>query len=179
MGIAITLRHWKVALFVIGISALAAATWAVDQEPYEPRLFQEMQWRNIGPYRGGRVTAVAGHPDQPVTYYFGATGGGIWKTINGGISWGNVSDGFLMTGTIGAIAVAESDPNVIYVGAGESPIRGVTTSHGDGVYKTMDAGKTWAHLGLDRTRQISKIAIHGSRRLQMPTGPTESVCWEP
>ena len=76
MGIAITLRHWNVALFLIGISALCAATWAVDQERYEPRLFQEMQWRNIGPYRGGRVTAVAGHPDQPFTYYFGATGGG-------------------------------------------------------------------------------------------------------
>lgn len=112
-----------------------SADYAVD-----PSLFQALEWRNIGPFRGGRVPAVAGHPDQQFTYYMGATGGGVWKTENGGISWENVSDGFFNTGTIGAISVAESDPNVIYVGTGESPIRGVSTSHGDGVYKSTDGG---------------------------------------
>ena len=125
----------------------------------DPSLLQALEWRNIGPFRGGRVTAVAGHPDQPNTYYMGATGGGVWKTANGGVTWSNVSDGFFNTGTIGAITVAESDSNIIYVGTGESPIRGVSTSHGDGVYKSSDAGRTWVHLGLDKTRQISKIVV--------------------
>jgi len=128
----------------------------------DPALFQALEWRNIGPFRGGRVTAVAGHPEQQFTYYMGATGGGVWKTKNGGISWENISDGFFNTGTIGAISVAESDRNVIYVGTGESPIRGVSTSHGDGVYKSTDAGETWQHMGLTATRQISKITIHPS-----------------
>ena len=123
-------------------------------------LFQALEWRNIGPFRGGRVTAVAGHPDQAFTYYMGATGGGVWKTSNGGVSWSNVSDGYFNTGTIGAISVAESDANVIYVGTGESPVRGVSTSHGDGVYKSSDAGETWLHLGLELTRQVSKIMVH-------------------
>jgi photosystem II stability/assembly factor-like uncharacterized protein len=125
----------------------------------DPSLLQALEWRNIGPFRGGRVTAVAGHPDQPSTYYMGATGGGVWKTANGGVTWSNVSDGFFNTGTIGAITVAESDSNIIYVGTGESPIRGVSTSHGDGVYKSSDAGRTWVHLGPDKTRQISKIVV--------------------
>ncbi len=128
--------------------------------PVDPSLFQALEWRNIGPFRGGRVPAVAGHPDQQFTYYMGATGGGVWKTRNGGNSWENVSDGYFNTVTIGAITVAESDPNVIYVGTGESPIRGVSTSHGDGVYKSADGGETWQHLGLINTRQISKIAVH-------------------
>lgn len=132
-----------------------AAAHAVD-----PARFQALEWRNIGPFRGGRVTAVAGHPDQQFTYYMGATGGGVWKSENGGISWENISDGYFNTGTIGAITVAESDPDVIYVGTGESPVRGVSTSHGDGVYKSVDGGKTWRHLGLEPTRHISKIAIH-------------------
>ncbi len=137
---------------------------AQDSTDYavDPSLFQALEWRNIGPFRGGRVPAVAGHPDQQFTYYMGATGGGVWKTKNGGISWENISDGFFNTGTIGAISVAESDPDVIYVGTGESPIRGVSTSHGDGVYKSTDAGETWQHMGLTATRQISKITIHPS-----------------
>ncbi|MDT8319400.1 MAG: hypothetical protein RQ826_02615 [Xanthomonadales bacterium] len=122
--------------------------------------YQAMKWRLVGPHRGGRVTAVAGHERQPYTYYMGATGGGVWKTTDAGQTWNNVSDGYLKTGTIGAIAVAPSDPDVVYVGTGESPIRGVTTSHGDGVYKSTDGGETWVHLGLEDTRQISKIKIH-------------------
>jgi len=127
--------------------------------PIDQELYQALVWRNVGPFRGGRVTAVAGHPDQPFTYYMGATGGGVWKTVNGGGSWENISDGYFNTGTIGAIAVAESDPNVIYVGTGESPVRGVTTSHGDGVYKSVDGGRSWVHLGLEKTRQVSRILI--------------------
>lgn len=127
---------------------------------YDPVLYQALRWRNIGPYRGGRVTAVAGVPDEPRTYYFGATGGGVWKTQSAGEQWRNVSDGDFRTATIGAIAVAPSDSNIVYVGTGESPIRGVTTSHGDGVYKSLDAGKTWSHLGLEDTRHIAAVRIH-------------------
>ena len=126
---------------------------------YDQSLYKAMQWRSIGPFRGGRVTAVVGIPAQPYTYYFGATGGGVWKTEDGGLNWKCVSDGFFKTGSVGAIAVAESDPNVVYVGMGEAPIRG-NVSHGDGVYKSLDAGKTWAPIGLSDTRQISRIRIH-------------------
>ena len=119
-----------------------------------------LAWRNIGPFRGGRVVAVAGVPQQPRTFYFGSVGGGVWKTTDGGENWSNITDGQLNTASVGAIAVAPSDPNVIYVGMGEHAIRGVMTSHGDGVYKSTDAGRTWTHLGLDRTRHISRIRVH-------------------
>jgi photosystem II stability/assembly factor-like uncharacterized protein len=119
-----------------------------------------MEWRMIGPYRGGRVTTVTGVPDKPQLYYMGATGGGVWKTENAGISWENISDAYFNVGTIGAIAVAESDTNVIYIGTGEKSIRGVTTSHGDGVYKSTDAGETWTHVGLPNAGQISRIKIN-------------------
>ncbi len=118
------------------------------------------QWRNIGPFRGGRVVAVTGVPQQPRTFYFGSVGGGVWKTTDGGETWTNITDGQLATSSVGAVAVAPSDPNVIYVGMGEHPIRGVMTSHGDGVYKSTDAGRTWRHVGLDKTRHISRIRIH-------------------
>jgi photosystem II stability/assembly factor-like uncharacterized protein len=117
------------------------------------------QYRQIGPYRGGRVTAVAGIATQPNVYYFGATGGGVYKTTDGGVNWAPVSDEFFKTGSVGAIGVAESDPNVVYVGMGESPVRG-NVSHGDGVYKSTDAGKTWKHIGLGDTRQISRVRVH-------------------
>lgn len=146
----------------MSILLLVSTTAAAQQVKYavDSALYQALEWRNVGPFRGGRVTAVAGHAEQPFTYYMGATGGGVWKTENAGIDWRNVSDGYFNTGTIGAIAVAASDPNVVYVGTGESPVRGVSTSHGDGVYKSTDAGKTWRHLGLARTRHISKIMVH-------------------
>ncbi len=123
-------------------------------------LFKAMKWRNIGPTRGGRVTAVSGVIQDPFTFYFGSTGGGVWKTRDGGATWLNISDGYFRTGSVGAIAVAPSDPNVIYVGMGEAAIRGVMTSHGDGVYKSTDAGETWEHIGLGKARQISRIAVH-------------------
>src|SRR5580765_6905886 len=125
----------------------------------DPTLFDSMQWRLVGPHRGGRVVAVAGHPTDAMTFYFGACAGGVWKTTDGGTYWENVSDGFFRTGAVGAIAVAASDPNVVYAGMGESCIRG-DVSHGDGVYRSTDAGKTWTHCGLADTRHISRVRIH-------------------
>ncbi len=126
-----------------------------DQNP-----LKALQWRSIGPYRGGRVTAVAGVTSQPMVFYFGATGGGVWKTTDGGINWEVISDGSVFgTGSVGAIGLSDADPNTIYVGMGESPVRG-NVSHGDGVYKSLDAGKTWKRIGLEDTRQISRIRVH-------------------
>ncbi|MEM6763318.1 MAG: glycosyl hydrolase [Bacteroidota bacterium] len=121
---------------------------------------QAMKWRNIGPFRGGRSTAVSGVIQDTQTFYFGSTGGGVWKTINGGAIWRNVSDGYFGTGSVGAIAVSASDPNVVVVGTGEAPIRGVMTSHGDGVYLSTDAGASWRNIGLQKVRQISRVRIH-------------------
>lgn len=126
--------------------------------------FNGFKWRNIGPFRGGRSVTSTGVIGQPHTYYMGTTGGGVWKTADDGITWKNISDGFFKTGTVGAIAVAESDPNVVVVGMGEHAARGVMTSMGDGVYKSTDAGKTWKHIGLDNSRHISDVIIH-------PTNP--------
>ncbi len=123
-------------------------------------LFHGLKWRNIGPFRGGRSVTSTGAVGQPHTYYMGSTGGGVWKTTDDGITWKNISDKFFKTGSVGAIAVAESDPNIVVVGMGEHAARGVMTSMGDGVYKSMDAGKTWTHIGLETTRHISDVVIH-------------------
>ena len=122
--------------------------------------FKPVKWRSIGPFRGGRSVASTGVPGDPKTYYMGTTGGGLWKTDDMGISWRNVSDGFFKTGSVGAVAVAESDVNVVYVGMGEHAVRGVMTHHGDGVYRSTDAGKTWKHMGLAETQHISRIIVH-------------------
>jgi photosystem II stability/assembly factor-like uncharacterized protein len=120
---------------------------------------QKLVWRCIGPFRGGRVVAVAGDPRDPAAFYFGSTGGGVWKTTDAGQYWVNISDGFFKRASVGALAVAAADPNVIYAGMGEATIRG-NVSHGDGVYRSTDAGRTWAHLGLAATRNISKVRVH-------------------
>lgn len=121
----------------------------------------DMQFRLVGPFRGGRSVAVAGHPTDRLTFYFGSTGGGVWKTEDAGHNWVNVSDGHFKTGSVGAIAVATSSPETVYVGMGEHAIRG-NTSHGDGVYRSDDGGETWRHLGLEDTRQISNVIVHPS-----------------
>jgi photosystem II stability/assembly factor-like uncharacterized protein len=118
-----------------------------------------LRWRCIGPFRGGRVVAVAGTTHDPHTYYFGAVAGGVWKSTDDGTYWKPVSDGFFTTSSVGALAVAPSDPNVIYAGSGETTIR-IDVSHGDGVYRSTDAGRTWANVGLRETRHIGKVRIH-------------------
>ncbi|HEY7111457.1 MAG TPA: glycosyl hydrolase [Thermoanaerobaculia bacterium] len=121
--------------------------------------FEGIRFRVIGPFRGGRSAAVTGVRRQPNVFYFGAAGGGVWKTTDGGSNWEVLSDKDFKTGSVGAIAVSESDPNVIYVGMGESPIRG-NLSHGDGVYKSTDGGRSWKNVGLSDTRQIARIRVH-------------------
>jgi photosystem II stability/assembly factor-like uncharacterized protein len=119
-----------------------------------------LKWRNIGPFRGGRSVTSTGVVNDPLVYYMGTTGGGVWKTTDAGGTWQNISDGFLKTGSVGAVAVSESDPNVVFAGMGEHAVRGVMSSYGDGVYKSTDAGKTWKKTGLDLTRQIADICIN-------------------
>ena len=129
-----------------------------SQTQVDPSYLKLLDWRLVGPSRGGRSVAVAGDPKNRLVFYLGTTGGGLWKTENGGIAWRNISDGFFRTASVGAIAVAPSDPNVIYAGMGESCFRG-DASFGDGVYKSTDGGKTWVNLGLVATRQIARIRI--------------------
>ncbi len=130
----------------------------IDQSFYEG-----LEWRNIGPYRGGRSLGCAGSPGRPNEYYFGATGGGLWKTTDGGTEWSPVTDGQVTSSSVGAVAVAETNPDIVYIGMGEVQLRGSITQ-GDGVYKTKDGGKTWRHLGLKETQAVSRIRIH-------PTNP--------
>jgi photosystem II stability/assembly factor-like uncharacterized protein len=125
----------------------------------DPSLLSGLRWRSIGPARGGRSQAVAGSSSRPLEYYFGATGGGLWKTSDGGVTWRPVSDRYFKTSSVGAIAVAESNPDVVYVGMGETQLRG-NVIQGDGVYKTIDGGKTWAHVGLEKTLAIARIRVH-------------------
>jgi photosystem II stability/assembly factor-like uncharacterized protein len=151
-------------IFVLLFGLCTSLSWSLEQSSgkqstYDEALYKAMKWRSIGPYRGGRVTAVTGIPSLPHTYYFGATGGGVWKSEDGGLDWKPLSDGFFKTGSVGAIAVSDWDPNVVYVGMGEAPIRG-NVSHGDGMYKSTDSGKTWKHIGLADTSQISRVRIH-------------------
>ena len=129
----------------------------------DPALFKELRFRSVGPHRGGRVTAVAGHRRQPGTFYMGATGGGVWKSTDYGQSWNNISDGFFETPSIGAIEVSESNPDVIYVGTGSAAIRS-NVIKGLGVYKSTDAGRTWTHVGLRDVGAIGSVRVH-------PTNP--------
>ena len=125
---------------------------------YPEKLYSSLEYRSIGPYRGGRSAAVTGVPGEPNLFYFGAAGGGVWKTLDGGRSWDNISDGYF-GGSIGAIEVAKSDPNVIYVGGGEKTLRG-NVSSGYGVWKTEDGGKTWASAGLKKSRHVPRLRVH-------------------
>ncbi len=125
----------------------------------DPKLLSQVRYRCIGPSRGGRVVAVAADPVRKNVFYFGAVAGGVWKSDDAGQYWENITDGFLNTASIGALAVAPSDGNVIYAGTGETTIR-LDVTHGDGVYKSTDAGVTWQHIGLTETRHIGEIRVH-------------------
>ncbi|MDY7396390.1 glycosyl hydrolase [Aureibaculum sp. 2210JD6-5] len=129
-----------------------------QQPQFAEKYYDAMQWRNIGPFRGGRSAAVTGVPGKANLYYFGATGGGVWRTTDAGNTYENISDGFF-GGSVGAVAVSEWDNNVIYVGMGEKTVRG-NVSSGDGIWKSVDAGKTWEHIGLKNSRHISRVRIH-------------------
>ena len=157
-------RALSILVLIAAFPVFAASSSKKDSDPDRDRKsfsdrFEGLEFRCIGPYRGGRSIAVTGVRRDPLTYYFGGTGGGVWKTTDGGSNWEPVSDKFFKTGSVGAIAVAESDPNVLYVGMGESHIRG-NTSHGDGVYKSTDGGRSWKNVGLADTRQISRVRVH-------------------
>src|SRR5499427_8165214 len=125
--------------------------------------FGALRWRSVGPARGGRSIAATGVATRPNEYYMGATGGGLWKTTDGGASWRAVTDGQIHSSSVGAVAVAPSNPDVVYIGTGEADIRG-NIIQGDGAYKTTDAGKSWTHIGLAETQVIAKIRVH-------PTNP--------
>ncbi len=140
-------------------AATSGAPSAPAASPFDSTFLRGMAWRNIGPLRGGRVTAVAGVPGSPYVFYHGAAGGGVWKTDDAGTTWRNISDVGFGTGAIGAIAVSRSDRNTLYVGTGESSIRGVASGAGDGVYRSRDAGRTWQHVGLAASRQVARIVI--------------------
>lgn len=149
-----------VGTLLLALACLMLTSNVVLAASYPAEQLAALEYRNIGPTRGGRSTAVTGVVGQPLVYYMGSTGGGVWKTTNAGQSWDSIADATFQTGSVGAIAVAASDPNVIVVGMGESPFRGVASSHGDGIYISTDAGHSWRHSGLVEARQISQVLIH-------------------
>ena len=150
----------RAAVLALSLLSLPAGAFA-QRATWDPSLFSGLRSRMIGPGRGGRVTAIACVPSQPRTFYFGSTGGGIWKTTDAGNSWNNVSDGQIAVGSMGAIEVSLSDPNVVYAGTGSSKIRS-NVSIGRGIYKSTDAGKTWAFSGLRDVGQIATVRVHPS-----------------
>ena len=156
---------------------ISLATFAQN---YDAKLFQALKWKSIGPLRGGRSLTVSGSDSRPLEYYFGAVGGGLWKTNDTGNTWKNVTDGQLKSSSVGAVAVAPSNPDVVYIGMGETQLRG-NIMQGDGIYRTTDGGKKWTHLGLDDTQAIARIRVHPANpdvvyvaALGHPYGPNET-----
>src|SRR6266571_1473023 len=141
------MRKLRLTVLISAAAALCAAA------VYDSSIFASLQWRSIGPPRGGRSITAAGSPSRPNEYYFGAVGGGLWKTTDAGLTWRPVTDGQLHSSSVGAVAVSESNPDVVYIGMGEACLRG-NIMQGDGVYKSIDTGKTWAHMGLADTQAI-------------------------
>ena len=151
-------RSFLLATATVGLSlSLPGDTRA--QTPYDAKLFGALQWQNIGPARGGRSIAVAGSAARPHEYYFGATGGGLWKTTDGGQTWQPVTDGQISSSSVGAVAVCEANPDVVYLGMGETQLRG-NIMQGDGVYRSVDGGKTWRHIGLRASQATARIRVH-------------------
>ena len=152
----IILRKVKFLIIAVGLIVSSMPVF-VQAQQYDQKTFAEMQWRMIGPFRGGRVNAVSGVPGQPTVFYFGSVGGGLWKSYNSGRTWAPIFDGQDVA-SIGAVAVAPSSPDTIYVGTGEADMRSQIT-YGDGMYKSTDGGKTWKHIGLENTRQIGRVSV--------------------
>ncbi len=138
------------ARFLVFLLLVSFLVSVINSQQLDPKLYQGLHWRLVGPFRGGRTVSVAGIPGNPNVYYFGAVGGGVWKTTNGGVTWNPVFDAQSIA-SIGAIALAASDPNTIYVGTGEPDLRS-DLSPGNGIYKSTDAGVTWQHFGLEDSR---------------------------
>src|ERR1041384_2442400 len=143
--------------FVPAFVFLLLSPFALYSQQLDSNLYSGLRWRMIGPHRGGRSIAVSGVEGQPNLYYFGAVGGGVWKSVNAGVTWEPIFDGQPI-GSIGAIAVAPSNPEIIYVGSGEADFRSDLT-YGNGVYKSIDGGRTWKNIGLTASRHISRIAV--------------------
>ncbi|WP_247042593.1 VPS10 domain-containing protein [Allomuricauda sp. F6463D] len=172
------MKNYAVALLSMCIS-LFVSDLSAQSEPVDTTLFKSMEYRLVGPYRGGRSIAVAGHKDRVNEYYFGATGGGLWKTTDGGNTWDPVTDGQINSSSVGAVDVADSNPDIVYIGTGESQFRG-NIMQGDGVYKSTDAGKTWKHAGLKNSQTVARIRVHPTNPdivyaavLGHPFGPNE------
>ena len=167
---------------VIGSSLVNNPLWAQPPTLADTStnvVFKGMNWRNIGPTRGGRSLGASGSPGRKQEYYFGAVGGGLWKTTDGGMTWAPVTDGKIRSSSVGAVAVAETNPDVVYIGTGETQLRG-NIMQGDGVYKTTDAGKTWKNIGLKNTQAIARVRVHPTNpdivyvaALGHPYGPNE------
>jgi len=148
----------KILLYTIAIGlSLGVAELPTAAQQFDQNAYAGMQWRMIGPFRGGRVNAVSGVPGQPNTFYFGSVGGGVWKSGNSGRTWTPVFDDQPIA-SIGAIGVAPSAPGTVYVGTGEADMRS-QISYGNGMYKSTDGGKSWSHIGLDNTRQIGRVIV--------------------
>src|SRR5207245_3614974 len=155
------LRRFNCSLAILAVALLSwPAAVTVSAQQYNENLFKGMKWRSIGPYRGGRVLAVTGVPGDPYTFYFGGVAGGVWRTTDGGSSWKPLFDKEAVS-SVGAIGVADSNHNVIYVGTGEACIRG-NISYGNGVYKSTDGGRTWTNVGIKDTEQMSTIFVYSS-----------------
>ena len=157
------MRHSRLFRAALAAMLLLSFLPAAPSAQIDTSLFAGLRWRSIGPNRGGRSQAIAGSPSRPYEYYFGAVGGGVWKTTDAGVTWRPVSDRQIKSSSPGAIQIAASNPDVVYVGMGETQLRG-NIIQGDGVYKTIDAGKTWTSMGLEKTHAISRIRVH-------PTNP--------